>query len=445
MSDEPAAGARPAGPVHAIPAPRGVLRALRSRNFRLYFGGQSLSLIGTWITRVATSWLVYRLTGSLLLLGVVGFFSQIPTLLLAPFAGVLVDRWDRHRILVITQTLSMLQSAALAWLTFAGIISVVDILVLQCVQGVINAFDTPARQAFVVQMVAEPSDLPNAIALNSTMVNGSRIIGPSISGLIIAATSEGWCFAIDAISYLAVIASLLAMRDWRPSGDHSGARMVDELKAGFAYVSGFQPVRTALLLLALISIMGMPYTVLMPAIASRVLHGGPHTLGFLMTATGLGAVSGALYLASRRSVVGLGRIIPIACTLFGVGLVAFSFSRVLWLSLAILPLVGGGFMVSLAATNTIIQTVVEDRLRGRVMAFFAMAFLGTAPIGSLISGVVADRIGAPGTIRMGGIACIAGAAWFAAQLPTIRRLIRPIYVERGIMAASPADAAVESS
>jgi MFS family permease len=445
MPDEPAAGARPVGPARPIIEPRGVLRALRSRNFRLYFGGQSLSLIGTWITRVATSWLVYRLTGSLLLLGVVGFFSQIPTLLLAPFAGVLVDRWDRHRILVITQALSMLQSAALAWLTFAGIITVVDILVLQCVQGVINAFDTPARQAFVVQMVAEPSDLPNAIALNSTMVNGSRIIGPSISGLIIAATGEGWCFAIDAISYLAVIASLLAMRDWRPSGDHSGARMVDELKAGFAYVSGFQPVRTALLLLALISIMGMPYTVLMPAIASRVLHGGPHTLGFLMTATGLGAVSGALYLASRRSVVGLGRVIPIACTLFGVGLVAFSFSRVLWLSLAILPFVGGGFMVSLAATNTIIQTVVEDRLRGRVMAFFAMAFLGTAPIGSLISGVVADRIGAPGTIRLGGIACIAGAAWFAAQLPTIRRLIRPIYVERGIVAASPGDAAVESS
>jgi MFS family permease len=445
MPDEPAAGARPGGPVRPLIEPRGVLRALRSRNFRLYFGGQSLSLIGTWITRVATSWLVYRLTGSLLLLGVVGFFSQIPTLLLAPFAGVLVDRWDRHRILVITQALSMLQSVALAWLTFAGIITVVDILVLQCVQGVINAFDTPARQAFVVQMVAEPSDLPNAIALNSTMVNGSRIIGPSISGLIIAATGEGWCFAIDAISYLAVIASLLAMRDWRPSGDHSGARMVDELKAGFAYVSGFQPVRTALLLLALISIMGMPYTVLMPAIASRVLHGGPHTLGFLMTATGLGAVSGALYLASRRSVVGLGRVIPIACTLFGVGLVAFSFSRVLWLSLAILPFVGGGFMVSLAATNTIIQTVVEDRLRGRVMAFFAMAFLGTAPIGSLISGVVADRIGAPGTIRLGGIACIAGAAWFAAQLPTIRRLIRPIYVERGIVAASPGDAAVESS
>jgi MFS family permease len=440
---DPPATSRPVGPRRAVNASGGVLRALRSRNFRLYFGGQSLSLIGTWITRVATSWLVYRLTGSLLLLGIVGFFSQIPTLLLAPFAGVLVDRWDR--MLVITQTLSLLQSAALAWLTFAGTISVTDILVLQCAQGVINAFDTPARQAFMVQMVAEPADLANAIALNSTMVNGSRIIGPTISGLIIAAAGEGWCFAIDAISYLAVIGSLLAMRDWRPSGDHSGARMIDELKAGFAYVSGFQPVRTALLLLALLSIMGMPYTVLMPAVASRVLHGGPHTLGFLMTASGLGAVSGALYLASRRSVVGLSRVIPIACALFGVGLVAFSFSHVLWLSLAVLPFVGGGFMVSLASTNTIIQTVVDDRLRGRVMAFFAMAFLGTAPIGSLISGVVADRIGAPGTIRLGGLACIGGAVWFAAQLPTIRRLIRPIYVERGILTATPTDAVVESS
>ncbi len=444
MPDVPAT-IRPVRPVRAADAPGGVLRALRSRNFRLYFGGQSVSLVGTWITRIATSWLIYRLTGSLLLLGVVGFFSQIPTLLLAPFAGVLVDRWDRHRMLVITQALSMLQSAALAWLTFAGVISVMDILVLQFAQGVINAFDTPARQAFVVQMVAEPADLPNAIALNSTMVNGSRILGPTIGGLIIAAAGEGWCFTIDAISYLAVIGSLLAMRDWRPSGGHSGTRMIDELKAGFAYVSGFQPVRSALLLLALLSIMGMPYTVLMPAVAARVLHGGPHTLGFLMTASGLGAVSGALYLASRRSVIGLGRVIPIACALFGVGLVAFSFSHALWLSLAILPFVGGGFMVSLASTNTIIQTVVDDRLRGRVMAFFAMAFLGTAPIGSLISGVIADRIGAPGTIRFGGLACIAGAIWFAAQLPTIRRLIRPIYIERGILTAAPADAAVESS
>lgn len=436
MADAPPGGA-PGPPGAATPrvvaVSPGILRAFRSRNYRLFFGGQSVSLVGTWITRIATSWLVYRLTGSLLLLGVVGFCSQIPTLVLAPFAGVLVDRWDRHRILLVTQALSMLQSAALAALTFAGSISVADILVLQIVQGTINAFDTPARQAFVVQMVSEPSDLPNAIALNSTMVTGSRIIGPSIGGLVIAAAGEGWCFTIDAISYLAVIASLLAMRDWRASGDHSGARMIDELKDGFAYVSGFQPVRTTLLLLALISTMGMPYMVLMPAIASRVLRGGPHTLGFLMTASGAGAVVGALYLAGRRSVVGLGRVIPIACVTLGVGLVAFSFSRVLWLSLALLPLVGGGFMVSLAASNTIVQTIVEDRLRGRVMAFFAMSFLGTAPIGSLIAGVVADRIGAPRTIGLGGVACIGGGIWFMLQLRTMRQLIRPIYVERGIM------------
>jgi len=410
-----------------------LIRALRHRNYRLFFSGQSVSLVGTWITRIATSWLVYRLTGSALLLGIVGFCGQIPTLLLSPIAGVLVDRHDRHRILVITQFFSMLQSLALALLALPGIITVREVLFLQVVQGVINAFDTPARQSFIVDMIEDRADLPNAIALNSSMVNGSRIIGPSIGGVIIAAVGEGWCFMIDAVSYLAVIASLLAMhvakkqRHGRPGG------VLEELRAGFDYVSKFPPMRSALLLLALVSTMGMPYTVLMPAIASGPLHGGPHTLGFLMTASGLGALAGALYLASRSSVLGLGRAMVLATIAFGVGLATFSFSHVLWLSLLLLPIVGGGMMVETASTNTILQTIVEEQMRGRVMSFYTMAFLGTAPIGSLLAGVVADRIGAPMTILLGGLSCIAAGIWFALRLPSLRTMLRPIYVQKGIL------------
>ena len=419
-------------------------RALRSRNYRLFFGGQSVSLIGTWITRIATSWLVYRLTGSVLLLGVVGFCGQIPTLLFAPFTGVLVDRMDRHRILVVTQILSMIQSFALAALVFTGQISVAWVLVLQVAQGIINAFDTPARQAFVVEMVEDRADLPNAIALNSMMVNASRIIGPGIGGLVIAAVGEGWCFFADGVSYIAVIVSLLVMDVVRRQIPPRNTSMMEELATGFRYVWQFLPVRSALTLLAIVSTMGMPYTVLMPAIALKLLHGGPHTLGFLMTASGVGALLGALYLASRRSVLGLGRVMIFSTALFGTGLVAFSFSRVLWLSLLILPLVGAGMMVTMAASNTIIQTIVEEKLRGRVMAFFAMAFLGTAPIGSLIAGVVADRIGPTRTVTIGGVLCLVASAWFATRLPLLRQIVRPIYVERGILAAAEIDVGVKS-
>ncbi len=423
----------------ADPRP-GLLRALRHRNYRLFFGGQSLSLAGTWITRIATSWLVYRLTGSALILGVVGFCGQIPTLFLAPVAGVFVDRWDRRRVLLVTQVLSLLQSVALGVLTLLGIITVVEVLVLQVAQGIINAFDTPARQAFVVTMIADRADLPNAIALNSSMVNASRIIGPSIGGVVIAAVGEGWCFMADAISYLAVIASLLAMtvqeRDHHPRTTSAREELVD----GFRYVSRFLPVRSALTLLALISLLGMPYTVLMPVIASKVLHGGPHTLGFLMTASGLGAVVGALYLASRRSVLGLGRVMMVATFSFGFGLIGFGLIRSLWAALVILPLVGAGFMVEMASTNTILQTITEERMRGRVMAFYTMAFFGTAPIGSLLAGVAASRIGASATIVLGGVACVAAGLWLALRLPLLRAQVRPIYVERGILAAAQAEA-----
>ncbi len=411
-------------------------RALQHRNYRLFFSGQTVSLVGTWITRIATSWLVYRLTGSVFLLGIVGFFGQIPTLILAPFAGVLVDRWDRHRLLVVTQFLSMLQSVALAVLTFARIITVPDILILQVVQGIINAFDTPARQAFVVEMVEDRADLPNAIALNSSMVNVSRVIGPSVAGLVIAAAGEAWCFTVDAISYLAVIASLLAMRIVKIERTRAETRVWEELGDGFRYVAHFAPVRESLLLLALVGTMGVPYTVLMPAIASGVLHGGPHTLGYLMTASGIGALCGALYLASRTSVLGLGRAIAVATIAFGASLIAFSFSRSVWLSLFILPFVGGGMMVEMASTNTILQTIVDDQMRGRVMAFYTMSFLGTAPLGSLLAGFVADHIGPMKTILVGGSSCIIAGALFALRLPKLRARVRPIYIERGILAAA---------
>ena len=287
----------------------------------------------------------------------------------------------------------MLQSVALAVLTLTGIITVTEILALQAVQGIINAFDTPARQTFVVEMVEDRADLPNAIALNSSMVNASRIIGPSVGGIMIAAVGEGWCFAVDAVSYVAVILSLLAMRLEKFSPPTSNTRMLDELRTGFRYVTSFPPVRDSLLLLALVATMGMPYTVLMPAIAANVLHGGPHTLGYLMTSVGFGALGGAFYLASRRSVLGLGRVMVAATSAFGAGLIAFSLSPILWLSLLVLPVVGAGMMVVMASTNTILQTIVDDDMRGRVMSFYTMAFLGTAPLGSLLAGFAADHIG----------------------------------------------------
>jgi len=425
-----------------MPSPAGRLtRALQHRNFRLFFGGQSISLVGTWITRVATSWLVYRLTGSELLLGIAGFAGQIPTLIITPFAGVLVDRHDRRRILLVTQAGSLVQSAVLAVLTYTDVITVKQIIWLQVIQGVINSFDTPARQAFVSEMVEDRRDLPNAIALNSSMVNGTRIIGPSIGGLLIAGFGEAWCFAIDAISYIAVIGSILAMRV-PPRARHEAAEMhlLDELQHGWKYVLHSVPIRTALLLVAIVSAAGTPYTVLMPAIAKEVLHGGPNTLGLLMTATGVGALAGALYLAQRESVIGLGRIIMWASAVFGIGLVVFSQLTSLWLSFVVLAIAGCGFMIHLAATNTILQTIVEERLRGRVMSFYTMAFFGTVPIGSLIGGVMADRYGAPTTVLLSGIACLAASAWFASKLPAIRAVMRPIYRERGIITVPAVDA-----
>ena len=411
-----------------------IFRALSNKNYQLFFSGQSISLVGTWMTRIATSWLVYRLTGSALLLGIVGFAGQIPSFLLAPFAGVLVDRWNRHRLLVATQVLALVQSLALALLTLTGAIRIWHVIALSVFQGLINAFDMPARQAFVVEMVDRREDLANAIALNSSMVNAARLLGPSIGGVVIAAVGEGWCFMADAISYLAVIASLFAMTITpRMTGPTKDANILQQLREGWTYAVRFAPIRDVLLLLALVSLVGMPYTVLMPVFANDILHGGPSTLGWLMAASGVGALAGALLLAGRKSVLGLGKHIPLAAAAFGVGLIAFSFTRVLSLALLLMMVTGFGFMVQMAASNTVLQTIVDEDKRGRVMSFYTMAFMGTAPFGSLLAGGLADRIGAPHTLLFGGVGCVLGALWFATTLPKLRRDITPIYVKIGIL------------
>lgn len=410
-----------------------IFRSFRYRNYRLFFGGQIISLTGTWMQSVAMSWLVFRLTNSPFLLGVVGFSSQIPAFLLAPVAGVLVDRWDRRRLLVFTQTLAMLQAFALAYLALTGAIQVWQIIGLSVVLGFVNAFDMPGRQSFVVDMVENREDLGNAIALNSSMFNSARLLGPSIAGVLIALVGEGLCFLLNGVSYLAVIAALLAMRIAPRQREAQAAPIVQGLKEGFRYAFGFAPIRAILLLLALVSLMGMPYTVLMPIFATDILHGGPDTLGFLMGASGVGAVVGAIYLASRRSVLGLGRVIPIAASIFGFGLIIFSLSGLLWLSLLLMLVVGFGMIVQMASSNTLLQTIVEEDKRGRVMSFYVMAFMGAAPFGSLIAGAMASVIGAPNTILLGGVFCVAGAAIFARRLPSFRQLIRPIYVDMGII------------
>jgi MFS family permease len=420
-------------------------RALRHRNFQLFFGGQSISLIGTWMTRIATSWLVYRLTGSALLLGTVGFAGQIPTFLLAPFAGVLVDRIDRRKVLVWTQTLAMLQSLALAWLTLSHRITIAEVLALSAMQGVINAFDMPGRQSFMVKMVEDRADLSNAIAINSSMVNTARLIGPSLAGLLIAATNEGWCFLVDGISYIAVIVSLLMMRIAPDQAQRATTSMIGQMKEGWTYVAASAPIRSILLLFALLSLMGWPFMVLMPVFAAQVLHGGPHTLGFLMGAVGVGSLISALSLVMRRSVRGLTRIIPVAAAIFGVGLICFGLSHFLWLSMLMMLVTGFGMMQGMTSSNTIVQTLVDENVRGRVMSYYTVAFVGMAPFGSLLAGALAHLIGAPRTVIVSGAACILGSIWFSTRLKSIRQEMRPIYERLGIVPQRiPVEEAAES-
>jgi MFS family permease len=412
-----------------------IFRAFKSRNYRLFFGGQGISLIGTWMTTTATIWLVYQLTNSALMLGLVGFANQIPNFILTPFAGVLVDRWDRHRTLIITQILAMIQSLTLAGLALTGTINIWYIVVLSIFQGLINAFDMPARQTFVVEIVETREDLGNAIALNSSMFSGGRLIGPAIAGIVIAAAGSSVCFLIDGLSYIAVIAALLAMKITpRMTKDiHVNENIFKKLQEGFNYAFGFAPIRSILLLIALVSFMGMPYTVLAPIFATQILHGGANTLGFLMAFSGLGSLIGGVYLSSRSSVVGLGKIIAIAPALFGIGLIIFSLSTTLWLSLLAMLLVGFSLILNVSSSNTLLQTIVDEDKRGRVMSFYTMSFIGMVTFGNLLAGSLANKIGAPITLMLGGIFCILGSIIFSRQLPNLRRLVRPIYSKMGLI------------
>jgi MFS family permease len=410
-----------------------IFRALHHRNYRLFFGGQGISLIGTWMQQIAMSWLVYHITHSAFLLGFVGFLGQIPALLLSPFAGVLIDKWNRHRILVCTQSLAMIQAFILALLALTGTIAIWHIIILALFLGFVNAFDMPTRQSFVVEMVETGEDLGNAIALNSFLFNGARLLGPSIGGILISLLGEGMCFLLNGISFIAVIIALLAMKITKKEIRSRSSQVFKGMKEGFTYAFGFPPIRSLLLLLALTSLTAMPYTVLMPVFAKNILHGGPQTLGFLLGASGVGALVGAIYLASRTSVLGLGKLIVIASSIFGIGLIAFSISRILWLSLLLLVLTGFGMMVQMVSSNTVLQTIVEEDKRGRVMSLYTMAFMGMVPFGSLLAGSLASKIGAPGTVIISGAACILGSILFARKLPALREMVRPIYIEKEIL------------
>lgn len=410
-----------------------LLRALNSRNYRLFFAGQGLSLIGTWMQQVAMSWLVYRLTDSAFLLGAVGFASQFPTFILAPVAGVIADWFPRRTLLLLTQSLAMVQALVLTLLVMGNLVNIWHIMVLSVVLGVVNAFDIPVRQSFVVDLVERREDLSNAIALNSSMVNAARLVGPSVAGLLIGTIGEGACFLVNTLSYLAVIAALAFIRVQSVPHHRQKRALHHELIEGAAYAFGFAPIRSILLLLALISFMGMPYAVLMPVFARDILHGGSHTYGFLMAAAGIGAMGSTIYLASKKTVLGLGKLICVAAATFGLSIAAFAFSTSLPLSLVMIAFAGFGAMAQVASSNTILQTIVDDTMRGRVMSFFTMAFMGMTPFGSLAAGSVAHQIGARYTLVIGGACCFAGALLFARHLPRLRKMVRPIYVQKGII------------
>jgi MFS family permease len=418
-----------------------MLRALRSRNYRLFFFGQGVSLLGTWLSNVATAWLVYRLSRetnaakSAALLGLVGFATQAPLFFLSPFTGVMVDRWPKRTIMVITQTFSMLQSAALAILTLGGWITIPQVIVLAVFQGIVNAFDVPARQAFVVEMVEDRADLANAIALNSTMFNSARLLGPAVAGILIAAFSEGVCFAIDAVSYLAVILGLLAMHLTPDASARERKPVLRELKEGFAYSFGFPPTRALLLMAGLISFLGSSLSVLLPIFADSFSghQHGERYLGFLTAGMGFGALMGGIYLASRRTVVGLGRVVMYCSTAYGVALLLFTRMNHIYTALPSLALCGFCFMVTLASTNTMLQSMVDDDKRGRLMSFFSMMVMGMSPLGALLAGTVASRSSVAFAVGGAGVCCVMTGAWFGMRLPAMRPLVRPIYVRKGII------------
>jgi MFS family permease len=412
-------------------------RALRHRNFQLFFSGQLISLIGTWMQSVAQSWLVYRLTGSALLLGSVGFASQVPVFLFAPLGGIAADRFNRRQIVIATQTAAMLLAAILAALTLFHKVQVWHVFVLASLLGVVNAFDIPGRQSFLVDMVGK-EDLMNAIALNSSMFNGARVIGPAIAGILVAKIGEGWCFFANAVSYIAVIIGLLLMRVISPVRP-AMASPLEHMMEGFRFVNQTAPIRALLLLLGLVSLVGMPYVVLMPIFADQILHGGARGLGILMGATGVGALLGALTLAFREGVKGLGRWVAWCCAGFGASLIIFALSRTFWVSVILLLPVGYCMMLQMACSNTLIQVMVPDALRGRVMAVYSMMFMGMAPIGALFGGALAERLGAPRTEAMGGLASVLGACWFGLHLPKIRVEARRLIVAQAVAGGEPSE------
>jgi MFS family permease len=412
-----------------------VTDTLKSRNFRLFFGGQSISLIGTWLQQVAMGWLVWRLSHSAFTVGMVGFFTRLPTFLLAPYAGVVADRTSRYKLLVLTQALSLVQAAALAALVLSGVVQVWHLAALGLCLGLINAFDVPVRQSFMIEMIDRKEDLGTAIAINSSMNTLGRMLGPALAGLLVALIGEGWCFSLNALSFVAILGSLAAMTVTPRLPSQAPAGRMDEFRSGARYAFGFPPIRDILLLLAVSSLMGMPFQVLLPVFAGDTFKGGANTLGFLTSATGVGAMLSTVYLMSRRNVLGLLTRLTLGAGLFGLGLIGFAFAANLWEACVLAAVAGMGMMVQIAGSNTLIQTIVEDDLRGRVMSFYTMAFMGTVPFGNLLSGILADRIGARHTVLLGGACCLIAAGLFALRMPSIRGLIRPIYVRKGILPA----------
>ena len=407
-------------------------RALRHPNFRLFFLGQSVSVIGTWLTQVARGWLVYELTHSALLLGVVSFVGQIVSFVTGPFAGVWIERLDRRKLMIWTQAIGSLQSLFLAVVTLTHVVTVGQIIALSVVGGVVGALAVPARLSFVAAMVEDANDADNGVALVTSMNNIARLVGPAIAGIVIAAWGEGWCFLIDALSFLAVIASLARMRMKHPAVRRSGG-MLEEIREGWSYVSSFVPIRVLLTFVALVGLMGNSYAVLLPVFASSVLHGGPTTLGWLTSASGIGALLSTFLLAIRKSVVGLTRVVQIAGALLGLALILFGLFPVLWLSLPLMALIGFGLMQSVTGVNTIFQSLVPEGMRGRVMSYYAMAFLGAAPFGNLLASALTERWGAPTAVGLLGTACFASSIWLALQLPRVAAAMRPIYVEKGLL------------
>jgi MFS family permease len=422
----------------AVSSNRSLLRALSHRNFRLYFAGQLVSLVGTWMQQVALTWLAYdRFGNSAWLLGLVGFCTQIPVFVLGPVAGAVADRVNRHRLILTTQTLSMFQAFLVAFLTLSNLLEVWHLLALSVFLGTVNAFDVTGRQVFLSEMLDDRADLANAIALNSSMFNGARLVGPALAGILINLVGEGMCFLLNGLSYMAVIAALLAMRVRPPEPVPHRKHLLEDLRSGLLYAFRFAPIRSILLLLALTSVVAAPISVLMPVFVSEVLGGDAQTLGIIMAAVGCGALTGAVYLASRRTVLGLGTRIVIGACGLGLAIMAFSFTHHLAVSLPVAYVAGLAMMVQMTSSNTVLQTIVADEMRGRVMSLYAMALMGMMPLGSLLAGGLASAIGTPNTLRLGGLCCLAGGIWFATRLPAIRRVVRPIYRKLGILPAPP--------